>query len=205
MLPAKKAGKRVWRMIEVKSATSIKDYHRDDIAVQAFIARNAGVPLDAITLAHIDSGWIYPGGEDYQGLLAEHDLSAEAFAREEEVRDWIAAAQAIVRKRTEPAIRTGRQYTENYECGFLSYCQNQECQNQQPQAKYPVDWLPRIQTKALKTLIEKQGVSDMRDIPDTLLNEAQLRVKNHTQSGLVYFDATGAAKHWPHTNSRPIS
>ncbi len=68
MLPARKGGKRVWRMIEVKSSTSVKDYHRDDAAVQAFVAREAGVPLASVSLAHIDSTWVYPGGEDYQGL-----------------------------------------------------------------------------------------------------------------------------------------
>jgi hypothetical protein len=55
MLPAKKAGRRGWRMIEVKSSTSVKDYHREDIAIQTFVARSAGVPLVSVALAHIDS------------------------------------------------------------------------------------------------------------------------------------------------------
>ena len=42
MLPEQKDGKQVWRMIEVKSSTSVKDYHRDDVAVQAFVALSAG-------------------------------------------------------------------------------------------------------------------------------------------------------------------
>jgi len=50
MLPARKGGKRVWRMIEVKSSTSVKDYHRDDIAIQAYVARGAGVPLVSISI-----------------------------------------------------------------------------------------------------------------------------------------------------------
>jgi hypothetical protein len=41
----KQPGKpQAWRMVEVKSSTSVKDYHRDDVAVQAFVARAAGVP-----------------------------------------------------------------------------------------------------------------------------------------------------------------
>ncbi len=188
MLPARKAGKRVWRMIEVKSSASIKDYHRDDTAVQAFVARSAGVPLAAIVLAHIDSSWVYPGGEDYQGLLVENDLTAEAFGRKAEVKGWIADAQAIARKRKEPDIGTGRHCSEPYECGFLAYCKSQE-----PQAKYPANWLPGIATKALKALIEDEGVDDLRKIPDALLNGRQLRVKAHTLADKVYFDAAGAA------------
>lgn len=188
MLSSRKGGKRVWRMIEVKSSTEVKDYYRDDVAIQAFVARNAGVPLTSVSLAHIDNQWVYPGGNDYQGLLVEHDLTAEAFGREAEVKDWIIGAQAIGRKRVAPVISTGRHCNDPNECGFLEYCQSTE-----PQFQYPVNWLPRVQTKALKALIEEGGVSDMRDVPDTLLNERQLRVKNHTLSGNVYFDGLNAA------------
>src|SRR3974390_2571048 len=68
MLPVGTEPKHAWRMVEVKSSTSVKDYHRDDVAIQAFVAKGAGVPLEAIALAHIDGDWIYPGGEDYRGL-----------------------------------------------------------------------------------------------------------------------------------------
>ena len=58
MMPDIVDGKRVWRMVEVKSSTGVKDYHRDDVAVQSYIARNAGVPLASVTLAHINSSWV---------------------------------------------------------------------------------------------------------------------------------------------------
>ena len=45
LLPVPGPGPRRWRMIEVKSSTSVKDYHRDDAAVQAFVARSAGVRI----------------------------------------------------------------------------------------------------------------------------------------------------------------
>jgi len=188
LLPVGKGSKRSWRMVEVKSSTSVQDYHRDDLAVQAFVAKRAGLRLSAIALAHIDSNWVYPGGNDYQGLLVEEDLTDEAFGREDEVSTWIADAQAIARKRTEPAIVTGRHCTEPYECGFIGYCQSLE-----PQAEFPVKWLPRVQTRALKALIEDDAITDLRHVPDGLLNERQRRVKTHTLSGETYFDAENAA------------
>ena len=86
MLPVGKEPKHSWRMVEVKSSTSVKDYHRDDIAIQAFVALAAGVPLKSIALAHIDSEWLYPGDDNYQGLLKENDLTNEAFERGDEVQ-----------------------------------------------------------------------------------------------------------------------
>lgn len=188
MLPGKKGGKRVWRMVEVKSSTSVKDYHRDDVAIQSFIARSAGVPLVSIALAHIDSKWIYPGDGDYRGLLKECDLTPEAFGREGEVKEWIATAQKIAIKKVEPKIDTGNQCSAPFECGFIAYCQSKE-----PQAEYPVYWLPSIGTNALKEYIAENPVLDLRDTPDNLLNELQQRVKKHSISGKTYFDSAGAA------------
>ena len=56
----------------------VKDYHRDDVAVQSCIAAAAGIELASVALAHIDNSFIYPGGGDYRGLFHEEDLTAEA-------------------------------------------------------------------------------------------------------------------------------
>ena len=184
LLPAGKG----WRMVEVKSSTSMKDYHRDDAAVQAFVARACSVPLYSIALAHIDNQWIYPGGGDYQGLLVEVDLTDEAFARTDEVRGWIADAQAVVARKKAPRTATGAQCSDPYECGFLAHCQSQE-----PQAEHPVHWLPR-RGSALKAHIETRGTRELRDLPDDLLNPTQQRVKAATLSGQAFFDQNAAAQ-----------
>ena len=89
MLPVGQELKHSWRMVEIKSSTGIKHYHHDDIAIQAFVAVAAGVRLVSIAVAHIDGEWLYPGDEDYQGLLIENALTEEAFERGDEVRTWI--------------------------------------------------------------------------------------------------------------------
>ena len=69
MLPEPGGENLRWQMIEVKSSTGVKDYHRDDLAVQAYIATTAGIDLASASLAHVDNSFVYPGGGDYQGLL----------------------------------------------------------------------------------------------------------------------------------------
>lgn len=188
MLPVGSALPPQWRMVEVKSSTQVKDYHRDDVAVQYFVARAAGVSLTSIALACIDSSWVYPGGGDYRGLLKEHDLSADAQARQAEVQAWIAQAQEIAEQIQEPAMTIGEHCDIPFECGFYGYCSRHE-----PQPEYPVYWLPRISRIAVSKLAE-EGVDDMRHVPDDLLNARQQRVKRHTLDGSVYFDAAGAAE-----------
>lgn len=188
LLPAKKAGKKVWHMVEVKSSGSLKDYHRTDAAIQTFIARKAGVPLASVALAHVDTQWVYPGEDDYSGLLVEHDLTDEAMGMEPEVREWIQEAQSVIRKRNEPERQTGSHCSDPFECPFLDHCQESELQSE-----YPVQWLPNLRTKAVRELVAN-GAADMREIPDDLLNESQRRVKQATLSGKPYFDAKGASE-----------
>jgi hypothetical protein len=186
MLPEQKNGKSIWHMVEVKSSTSVKDYHRDDVAVQVFVAKAAGVSLESIVLAHIDSSWVYPGDEDYRGLLKECDLTAEAFSRTEEVEGWIAEAQRVVAQTTEPAIDTGNHCNSPFECGFYRYCSRNKLK-----PTHPLDWLPRFSSAKVKALAA-QGVSDIAGVPDKLLNAKQQRVKEHTLANTVFFDADGA-------------
>jgi len=189
MLPVKRRGQLGWRMVEVKSSTSVKDYHRDDVAVQAYAARQAGISVVSVSVAHIDSAWTYPGDGDYQGLLREVDLTEEAFEREDEVKQWVQQAQAVAAQSTEPLRATGAHCTSPFECGFIAHCAASE-----PQAEFPVSWLPRVQTKALKAHLAQPGVTDIRQVPDELLNAKQKRVKDQTLSGTAWLDARSAAR-----------
>ena len=186
MLPMQSAGQQIWHMVEVKSSTSVKDYHRDDVAVQAFVAQSAGVPLQSIALAHIDSSWTYPGNDDYRGLLKENDLTSEAFSRTEEVKAWIAQAQSIVTMPSEPVIEIGAHCDKPYACGFIEYCSRDL-----PKAEFPIYWLPYFSAKAKKLVL--LGINDLKNVPDDMLGARQQRVKTHTLANTVYFDAAGAA------------
>lgn len=189
MLPTKKAGKVTWKMVEVKSSTSVKDYHLEDAAIQVFIARSAGLALSSASIACIDSSWTYPGGGEYGGLLSETDVTAEALGREAEVRSWIADAHHVVANKHEPRIAIGKHCADPFECGFRDYCQGLI-----PAAKQPIDQLPGKLGKALVALIDSDGLTELGDVPDNLLNVKQLRVKSAALSGKTYFDKLAAAK-----------
>src|SRR5690606_27105443 len=92
MQPLNKRGKIKWKMIEVKGSTSVKDYYRDDVALQCYVAREQGIEIGAVSLAHLDNQWVYPGGERYQGLLTEADLTDEALSRYDEAKFWVEEA-----------------------------------------------------------------------------------------------------------------
>ncbi len=187
MLPVRSGGRQEWRMIEVKSSASVKDYHRDDASIQAFVARAAGVSLAAVAVAFIDSKWVYPGDGNYKGLLKENDLTEETSGRAAEVKQWIADAHVVAKRTKEPKQKTGGHCSSPFECGFSEYCKAQE-----PQPKHSADVLPRMSPK-LRAYIEAKKITELKDVPDELLSPIALRVKQHTLQNKPFFDAKGAA------------
>ncbi|MCP5538352.1 MAG: DUF2779 domain-containing protein [Akkermansiaceae bacterium] len=187
MIPNNDSGKLRWDMIEVKSAASVKDYHRDDVAVQCYIATAAGVNLSSVSLAHIDNTFVYQGDGNYRGLFFEADLTTEAMSRHDEVKQWLDGAQQTAARETEPDIRTGPHCSSPFNCPFIAHCQGQE-----PQAEFPTSCLPRLGAK--KDQLAAEGIIELTDVPDGMLNAQQAMVKQHTLAGTTYFDAEGATR-----------
>ena len=188
LLPRGTRNKRRWKMVEVKSSTQVKPYHLDDAAIQAAAAAMSGLQIDEVSLAVIDSQWVYPGGQSYEGLLVEHDVTDQSLSRQPEVIQWLAQAKGVLRMAAEPAQRTGSHCQDPVPCGFHAHCRSSE-----PQAQHPVEWLPGARKKSLQAWLSEREAPDLLDVPDEHLSEKQQRVKSCTRSGRMFFDASGAA------------
>ena len=194
MLPEQNGNGLQWHMIEVKSSTSVKDYHREDLAVQAYIATSAGIDLVTAAVAHVDNTFVYPGGGDYQGLLKAVDLTDEAMSMAGEVASWIADAQEVAALPAEPDIDTGPHCCDPFGCPFL-----QHCEQGGPEIEFPLSSLHRLGCRKREEL-EALGYEDLRDIPDERLSPVNLRIKEQSIAGEAWFDAEGAAADLaPHT------
>jgi hypothetical protein len=113
------------RMVEVKSATRLKEYHLQDVAIQAWVTEGAGVPLDVVSVAVIDTDFVYPGGGDYRGLLREIPVADQARPLMAHIPGWVRGFNELLAG-PQPAIRTGPQCRRPFECPFLRYCEEQE-------------------------------------------------------------------------------
>lgn len=189
MIPARHRGSGVkWKMVEVKSSGSVKDYHQDDLAVQTSLATWMGVDLTEVCLAHIDGKWVYPGGGDYRGLLKEVDLTTEVKPLEPEVARWVRDAHEVATAKEEPAVPTGDHCYSPFTCEFCAYCHKG-----QTQPEFPLDWLPRLHPRR-REMLEREGIEDLRDAPDHLLTPLQRRVRDSSQSMETYFDRQEARR-----------
>jgi hypothetical protein len=162
------------RLVEVKAATSVKPVHHLDCAVQAWVLAGAGLRPDRVELGHIDNRFVYPGGDDYDGLLAFADLSDKVEPLLAEVPRWLAEYRAVL-EGDMPAIGIGPHCRNPYECAFLAYCTP-------PQPDYPVSRLPGG-GKAVWRLLQ-EGIDDIRDVPPGYLtSELQEWVRQVTVAG----------------------
>lgn len=187
MLPLSKKGKPKWKMIEVKSSTSVKDYHRDDVALQCYVAKEMGVDIKEVALAHVNNNFIYEGGGNYQGLLQEEDLTQEALSRYSEAKQWVDEAQQVCALEAEPDISIGNHCSHPFPCAFYDYCSAG-----MEEVAHPANWLPDLRSKSVRALVAEDGALEMEAIPDSLLNDRQLRVKHCTLKNEIYFDVDGA-------------
>ena len=169
-----------WRLTEVKSSTRVKPYHRLDCALQTWVIREAGYPVDQTLLAHVDTKFSYAGDGSYTGLLKQVDVTADVEDLLPEVPGWIAQCFAALGE-DEPAIDIGPQCTDPFACPFIGHCS--------PQApQYPVTSLPH--GGHIVTTLLAEGIDDIRDIPaGRLTRPLQERVRVATVSGRPFVDA----------------
>jgi hypothetical protein len=162
------------RLVEVKAGTGVKPVHYVDCAVQAWVLAGCGLSPDRVELAHIDSGFVYPGGGDYAGILAFADLTAQTREAVASVPRWIRDHRATLAGPL-PDIGIGPHCSNPYGCPFIDYCTP-------PQPEYPVRSLPG-RGKVVWELLES-GIDDIRDVPaGRLTSETQEWVRRLTVEG----------------------
>ena len=168
-----------FRMVEVKSSTSVKEYYLTDAAIQSWVAHQASLPLTSVEIAHIDNSFVYPGGGDYQGLFHYADISDQIADMQTEVPDWINAARVTLAG-SEPCIAPGAQCSKPFDCPFSGYCS--------PKTEigdgYPPEVLPYGGTLAAS--LREEGYTDLRDVPEERMESwKHQRVWRATKSGQV--------------------
>lgn len=170
------------RLIEVKSSTSVKDYHMNDVAIQAWVMRSAGYNPGTIIIRHINNEFIYPGNGNYNGLFTDVDVTDKAKEIAQNIPIWISKCCSIL-DGGEPVIEVGDQCEDPFPCEFTAYCRR----NSPPEPEFPLTILPRGR-KVVKMLAEK-GYNDLREVPEQMLeNENHRRVWSASKSGNAIID-----------------
>lgn len=162
------------RLVEIKASTRVKPVNYIDCAVQAWVLAGQGLHPATVELAHIDNQFVYPGNDDYDGLLSFADVTDRVGAMLEQIPAWLQQYREMLAADM-PVIRVGPQCRNPYDCPFLPYCTP-------PLPDFPIGTLPGG-GKAVWQLAE-EGIEDIRDIPeDRLTSDLQRWVRRVTIDG----------------------
>lgn len=115
-------GSDEWDLIEVKSSTSVKDYHIDDMSFQYHVFHGAGYKIRKCFMMLIDNKYVRDGDIDPNQLLKLEEISGAVFAKQGEV-DAVAGQLGYVLERpAEPSVSIGARCFAPFECDYKDHC-----------------------------------------------------------------------------------
>jgi len=169
-----RAGSEGWRLVEVKSSTQVKEGHLDDVAIQEFVLVGTGIRIERSELMHINTQYIYPGGEpDLGQLFSRQDVTPEVEARQLDIPSRLAAMRERLAASTPPDIEPDHHCFDPYECPFWDHC---------TQVK-PLRWVFYLPGgKRIFQELTSLGVQSIDEIPVNFqLTCIQQRMKNNVE------------------------
>ncbi|MBR1285384.1 DUF2779 domain-containing protein [Bradyrhizobium sp. AUGA SZCCT0177] len=171
-----------WGLREVKSGSGLKDHYLDDIAIQAYVLRGAGVTVSSIALLHVNTDYVRgPNDISWTDYFRRLDVSEAVGMRLTDLTArlpamWDCLGNAL------PDAEPGSQCGTPYACEFWDKCT----------AEKPADWigyLPRLSQDRAREL-KTSGIESISFIPPNFpLTSKQTIIRDATVSGVPYVAA----------------
>lgn len=177
-------GEDEWDIIEVKSSTSVKDQHFDDLSFQKYCCEKVGLKTRKCFLMHLDSHYIRYGEIDPEKLFVLQDVSVEVEEAIRGMQDRIRSMFETVSASKCPDVTIGRHCSDPYECPIT------ECWDSLPEGHVFTLYSGGGRCDELFN----QGILTIKDIPDNYrLSLAQQIQKECEVTGQPHVNREGIA------------
>lgn len=171
----------LWRLVEVKSATNLRDQYVPDLAIQSYVLSGFGLKLASVWLAHINRAYVLTGTRvDPQQLFSFRNLTQRVRNFQPELILRLRSQLHVLAMPKAPDVPIGAQCLNPFICEFFTHCNP-------PKPHNHIGYLLRLDVNAMKKL-EQMGVQSIEDIPaDFELTEIQRRACTAVQTGQPCF------------------
>jgi len=116
-------GTDAWNIIEVKSASSIKEVNKHDISLQKYCYEGAGLKIDKCYLMYLNRDFIKDGPViDPHRFFIKEDVTAEAEILKEGVEENINIMLDAISRTACPETRIGKNCYNPYDCPLKQIC-----------------------------------------------------------------------------------
>ena len=171
-------GDNLFDIIEVKSGTSVKDVHLDDLAIQRYVLENNGMKINSTILMHMNKEYRHPHGE----LFVLSDQTKKVDKRMPQVPDNLEKMNQMLDQDEPPESRIGPQCKKPYECGLMG-----ECWQHIPEMS--IFNIPGFRGK---WDYYNQGIILLEDVPEDFMGTpSQMPFINSFRSGKPHIDEDG--------------
>ena len=121
----KVSGTDEWDLIEVKSSTSVKEYHVDDLAFQYHVFHNAGYNIRRCFMMLINNQYKREGEIEPQKLLKLEEITEDVLLRQDKLHVTAAHLVDIRGQGVEPIEEIGARCSKPFECDYKAHCWQQ--------------------------------------------------------------------------------
>lgn len=152
-----------WDLYEVKSSTSVKEHHWDDVAVQYYVLSGSGLPINKAYLVHINNSYVRQGDIVPEELFVLQDITGIVKEKQASIPDTLAEMRAMLRGKM-PKIDIGPHCSDPYDCDFIDFCWQH----------IPEDSVFSLRGRGIdRWELYRQGVIRLQDVPLDSLNLMQ--------------------------------
>ncbi len=165
-----------WDIIEVKSATKIKDINLEDVSFQKYVCEKAGLKIRKCFLMHINNEYVRDGEIEPSELFVQTDITEKVEEFSEGIEKRIENMLKIVDSKEEPKTCIGVYCSDPYDCSLVK-----ECWKDVPEGN--IFEFYRMRKKKCFELYDS-GIVKIEEVPDDIkLNEKQMIQRALSEKG----------------------
>lgn len=168
-----------WDIIEVKSSTSIKDIHIQDVSFQKYCCEKMGLKIGKCFLIYINNQYIKNGDIIPEKFFSIQDISDQVSNISQGIQERISSMLKVIDEPECPDVRIGPYCQDPYSCPII------ECWN-----FLPDDSVFTLYNGGRKSFdLLNENILSIKEIPQSYkLNEKQLIQKASEISGKPHID-----------------
>ncbi len=111
-----------WYAFEVKGTSSVKPPHIQDAALQYYVITQSGLPLEDISIVHLNREYVRYGELDIQRLFTSVSVLEKVKEQQHFIIAKAAELTALLKLKLIPEIEIGDHCFKPYDCNFYGFC-----------------------------------------------------------------------------------
>ena len=170
-----------WEIIEVKSSTSVKDVHINDVSFQKFCCSKAGLKIKNCKLVYVNTQYVKNGEIDPNEFFTIEDISTQVEEASASIEERVLNLLDVISMGKCPEVTIGKHCLAPYDCSLHAICWEFLPENS-------IFDLRGGKTKQFS--LYEQGIISIKDIP----NDITLSRQQHIQKECVITGTTHIEK-----------